>query len=163
MFAQRPPSEIVNLLHLGIRTLEERDVLLQPGPGTGVGDEIGDVLVLHGVEARDVVGEGRRLQDAERLRRHDQAWQTQSRQGGTSERSQGKKKAHARLWWCHLHLGAARTSACGFGLNALPEPRSFCPPAQGLETRSIRGRWRWLSNVRRRKGFRARRQAGLRR
>ena len=56
VLAQRPPAIVVHLAHLLIRTVEKGNILMHPLNGLGVGDGGDDVLILHGVEAGDVVG-----------------------------------------------------------------------------------------------------------
>lgn len=63
VLAKAPPAEIVNLFDVAVGALEEWDVLLQPGPGIGVGDVIHDGLWFHRVEMFDVVGEGGGFED----------------------------------------------------------------------------------------------------
>src|SRR4051794_8157940 len=55
LLPQRPPSEIINLLHLGVRACESWRVFHQPLPRLRVRHQIDDWLVLHRVEAGDVV------------------------------------------------------------------------------------------------------------
>src|SRR6185503_21318497 len=62
VFAKAPPAEIINLLDLTVRTLEQGNVVLQPGPGFCVGDEVRDELVFHRVEAFNVMSESRGFQ-----------------------------------------------------------------------------------------------------
>lgn len=54
MLPERPPTEVVDLLDLRIRALKARDVPLQPSCSLGVGDVVGDPLLFHCVEDRDV-------------------------------------------------------------------------------------------------------------
>src|SRR6185295_19051650 len=58
MLPERPPPKIVSFFHFVIRTFEKGYVPLQPLPGFGVGNKVGDVLVFHRVELRDVMGKG---------------------------------------------------------------------------------------------------------
>ena len=47
VLSERPPAEIIHLLHFAVGTFKERDVFLKPVPRVSVGDEIGDVLIFH--------------------------------------------------------------------------------------------------------------------
>ena len=54
VFPQRPPAKVIDLLHLAVGALEERDVGREPGGGRRVRHQIDDRFVLEGVETRDV-------------------------------------------------------------------------------------------------------------
>ena len=55
MFAQSPPTVVIHLTEIILRTVEERHVLAHPFRRLAVGDSVGDVLVLHRIEVVDVV------------------------------------------------------------------------------------------------------------
>ena len=57
MFAECPPTVIIHLTEVLLRTVEERDVLKHPLRRGYVGNGGDDVLILHCVEIRCVVGE----------------------------------------------------------------------------------------------------------
>src|ERR1017187_3375018 len=63
MLAKAPPTEIIRLLHSRVGTFEKRNVGAQPCPRFGVGDKVCPVLILHGVEAIDIVSERCGLQN----------------------------------------------------------------------------------------------------
>ena len=55
VLAQCPPAEVIHLFHLAVGTFEQRYLTFHPRCCFAVGDELGNVLVLHRVEVIDVV------------------------------------------------------------------------------------------------------------
>ena len=55
MLAQGPPAEVIHFFQLEVGAFEERYFALHPSGCFAVGDELGDVFVLHRVEIIDVV------------------------------------------------------------------------------------------------------------
>ena len=55
VFAKGPPAEVIHLFHLAVGTFEQRYLTFHPCGCFAIGDELGDVLVLHRIEIIDVV------------------------------------------------------------------------------------------------------------
>jgi len=63
MLSKRPPAEIIHLLDFVVGAFKKGNFLAQPIPRLRIGNEIGDVFILHGIEALDVIGKGIGFQD----------------------------------------------------------------------------------------------------
>ena len=65
MFPERPPTEIIKLLHFDVGTFKTWDVLFEPARRLCVGNMVGDGFRLHRVEAGDMARDGIRVEHGE--------------------------------------------------------------------------------------------------